>query len=83
MFNYPYGQSQELNLTWLLNAWRAYQSQIEDAIAPPYSDKVTYAAASLVWYDHTLYTNPTAIEVPEDFDEDHWEKTSIYEILSN
>lgn len=83
MFNYPFGQSQELNLTWLINAWIQYQEQIEDAIAPQYSDKITYAAASLVWYDDTLYTNPDAINVPEDFNEDHWEKTSIYEILSN
>lgn len=83
MFNYPYGQSQELNLTWLLNAWRQYQSQIEDAIAPQYSDTIAYPDPALVWYEHVLYTNNDAILVPEEWDPDHWTKISIAEILSN
>lgn len=83
MFNYPYGQSQELNLTWLLNAWRQFQSQIEDAIAPQYSDQIAYPNPVFLWYEHTLYTNPDAIPAPEPWTPEHWVPTSIYEILSN
>lgn len=83
MFNYPYGQSQELNLTWLLNAWRQYQSQIENAIAPQYDEHIAYPDPVFLWYDHVLYTNPDPILDPEPFTPEHWDPISIWDILSN
>lgn len=80
MFNYPYGQSQELNLTWLLNAWRQYQSQIENAIAPQYDEHIAYPDPIFLWYEHELYRNNQPINDPEPWDPDHWTKTSIWEL---
>lgn len=81
-YNYPYGNSQQLNLDWLLREWRAYQGQIEDMIAPQYDHTATYAAYSLVIYNHVLYTNPNAIAVMEEFDPDHWEQIDLATIVS-
>lgn len=82
MFNYPYGNIQELNLTWLLNAWRDYQSHIEDAIAPQYSDQAIYDYPIFLWYEHDLYYNNQAINAPEPWTPEHWTKTSIYELMT-
>lgn len=80
MFNYPYGNSQELNLTWLLKAWRDYQAQIEDAIAQQYDPAIAYPDPIFLWYEHELYYNNQAINDPEPWDPDHWTKTSIWEL---
>lgn len=82
-YNYPYGNSQQLNLDWLLREWRAFQRQIEDMIAPQYDNSATYTAYSLVIYNHALYGNPNAINVPEEFDPDHWEQIDLATILTN
>lgn len=83
MFNYPYGQSQELNLTWLLNAWRQYQSQIEDAIAQQYNEQIAYPDPIFLWHEHVLYTNNIAISAPEPWTPDHWDVISLWDILGN
>lgn len=80
-YKYPYGNSQQLNLDWLINAWKAYQQQIENNIAPPYSDTLTYGQNSLVIYKHQLYYNPADIEAPEEFDPEHWVAISIADIF--
>ena len=80
-FKYPYGNSQQLNLDWLINAWRQFQQQIENNIAPPYNDNLTYAGMSLVIYNHQLYYNPDDIEAPEEFNPEHWVAISIADIF--
>ena len=58
MFRYPYGNTQALNLDWLLKEWREYQSTIENMIAPQYSKNAQYEARTRVIYEHKLYYNP-------------------------
>ena len=81
MYHYPYGSSQQLNLDWLINAWRTYQRQIEDMIAPQYSNSTEYDANSLVIYDHVFYYNPDPISPAEEWDPDHWIQLSIADIF--
>lgn len=83
MYNYPYGNSQQLNLDWFIEAWRAFQEQIENIIAPQYDHTTTYTAFSLVIYNHVLYFNPNAINAPEEFDSNHWQQIDLATILSN
>ena len=83
MFNYPYGNTQELNLSWLLKAWRDYQEQIENAIAPQYDEHIAYPDPVFLWFEHVLYTNPDPIPDPEPFTPEHWTVTSLWDILSN
>lgn len=80
-YKYPFGNTQQLNLDWLLQQWRVFQSQIEDMIAPAYSDTDTYPANSLVIFQHKLYYNPQAINAPEDWTPAHWEEITLAEIL--
>lgn len=82
-YNYPYGNSQQLNLDWILRSWREYQSQIEDMIAPQYSDSDPYPDPAIVVHEHKLYYNNTAINDPEEWDPDHWTETSMADILLN
>ena len=56
-------------------------SQIEDMIAPAYSDTDTYPAYSLVIVQHKLYYNPQAIEAAEDWTPAHWEEITLAEIF--
>ena len=80
-FKYPYGNSQQLNLDWLINAWKTFQQQIENNIAPPYNDTLTYSAFALVIYKHQLYYNPEDIESPEEFNPEHWVAISVADIF--
>lgn len=81
MYNYPYGNTSQLNMDWLLQSWRQFQRQVEDMIAPQYSDSSTYPANSIVIYQHELYTNPAAITGEGQFDPESWEQISISELL--
>lgn len=82
MYHYPYGNSEQLNLDWLLRSWREFQKAIEDMIAPQYDPKIAYPDPALVIYNHVLYTNTVAITEPEEWNPDHWAQTSIFGILS-
>lgn len=82
-FKYPYGDTSQLNLDWILRAWREFQSQIENIIAPAYSNTQTYPANSLVIYDHVLWYNDEAITDPEEWTPEHWEKTTIAELFTS
>lgn len=82
MYQYPYGNSQQLNLDWLLTAWRQFQKAVEDMIAPQFSDTETYTAHSVVIYEHALYTNPAAITAPSEWNPDSWEVTSVAELMA-
>ena len=46
-YQYPYGDSHQLNLDWLLSQWRSFQSAVCDMIAPEYSNKKEYPAGSI------------------------------------
>lgn len=80
-YNYPYGDTSQLNLDWILKSWRTFQSQVEAMIAPQYSDSAMYPENSVVIYDHVLYTNPEEITDAEEFTPEHWSPTSITEIM--
>ena len=82
MFRYPYGNTQALNLDWLLTQWREYQSTIENMIAPQYSKTAQYEAGTLVVYEHKLYYNPEAIYVPGDFNAELWTETKLSELIT-
>lgn len=82
-FKYPYGNSQQLNLDWLINAWKQYQEQIENAIAPQYNENDTYTDPAVVFYNHILYYNLEPIATPEPFTPEHWQSASLVEILFN
>ena len=81
MYNYPYGNSQQLNLDWLISAWRQYQEQVENMIAPQYDHNIAYPAMSLVIHDHKFYYNPDDINDPEEWDPEHWTQISIADIF--
>lgn len=81
MYNYPYGNTSQLNLDWFLQSWRVFQSQVEAMIAPQYSNSDPYPAGSVVIYEHCLYTNENAIPVAEEWNPEHWTPTSIMEII--
>ena len=82
-FKYPYGNSQQLNLDWLINAWKQYQEQIENAIAPQYNENYTYPDPAIVFYEHILYFNTEPINTPEEFTPEHWQQASLAEIITN
>lgn len=83
MFNYPYGNTQELNLTWLLTAWRQFQSQVETMIAQPWADSVTYHLNDIVIYDHALYACKVATATPGEFNENEWDPISVAEDITD
>ena len=81
MYNYPYGDTQQLNLDWLLRSWREFQTQVENLIAPQYSDTTAYPAGSLVIHEHILYTNPAAILDGEVWNPNHWQATNLANMI--
>ena len=81
MYNYPYGNSQQLNLDWLITAWRTFQGQIEDMLAPAYSDSSTYSSGDLVIYNHILYQASEDITTAEEFDSSKWTQVTFTELL--
>lgn len=81
MYQYPYGDSQQLNLDWLLNAWRTFQSQICSMIAPNYSNSKTYDVGDLAIYNMQLWRCKEAIQTAEEFNVQHWEKITVAELV--
>ena len=81
MYQYPYGNAQQLNLDWLLNEWRRWQQQVENMIAPQWSDTAEYAADDIVILDHVLYICDTAHATVGEFVPEEWQPTSFSELL--
>lgn len=82
MFEYPYGDLQKLNLDWLLQAWREFQHQIEDAIAPQWSDTTSYTEDDVVFHDHVLYICTVPASTVRIFKADEWEVTQLIDIVN-
>lgn len=81
MYQYPYGNSQQLNLDWLLTQWRMFQKQIEDMIAPQWSDTETYVEWNIVIHEHTLFYCSTATATVGEFKPDEWTAFSFADAL--
>ena len=81
MFMYPYGDSEQLNLSWLLQQWREFQAIIMEAIAPQYDNSKTYLIGALCWYEYVLYKCTEDIDTAEEFNSEHWEKTQLSELV--
>lgn len=81
MYQYPYGNTQQLNLDWLLNEWRRWQQQVENMIAPQWSDTDTYTEGAVVILDHVLYICDTATATVGEFVPEEWLPTSFSELL--
>lgn len=82
MYQYPYGNSQQLNLDWLLTAWRNFQKQVEDMIAPQWSDTESYVEHDLVIHDHVLYYCVVANATVHDFVPEEWQTISCADIFN-
>lgn len=81
MYNYPYGNTSQLNLDWFLQSWRVFQSQVEAMIAPQYDHSIAYPDPAIVIYEHKMYSNNQAINDPEEWDPDHWTQISCADIF--
>lgn len=81
MYLFPNGDSQQLNLDWLINAWRTFQTQVSSMIAPDYSNSSVYPVGSLVIYNMQLWRCTTEVQTEEEFDFLKWEKVSLADIV--
>ena len=82
MYQYPYGNAQQLNLDWLLSQWRLFQKQIEDMIAPQWSETESYAEYDLVIHDHVFYYCTAVAATIGDFKSDEWQQVSFADIIN-
>lgn len=82
MYNYPFGNLQQLNLDWLLTEWRNYQAQIEDMIAPQWSESVSYEEDAVVIYEHVLYRCVVTTSTPRIFESDEWQSVRLIDIIN-
>lgn len=80
-YQYPYGNSQQLNLDWLLTEWRKFQKTIEDMIAPQWSNTEAYSNSAIVIYDHELFYCSVANATVGTFIPAEWTKFSIADIF--
>ena len=81
MYQYPYGNAQQLNLDWLLNEWRRWQQQVENMIAAQWSDTAEYAADDIVILDHVLYICDTAHATVGEFVPEEWQPVTLSDLL--
>ena len=81
MYQYPYGNTQQLNLDWLLNEWRRWQQQVENMIAAQWSDTAEYAADDIVILDHVLYICDTAHATVGEFVPEEWQPVTLSDLL--
>ena len=81
MYQYPYGNAQQLNLDWLLNQWRIFQQQVENMIAPQWSDTETYAQWAVVIHEHTLFFCDVETATVGEFKSEEWVAFSIADAL--
>ena len=81
MYQYPYGNAQQLNLDWLLNEWRRWQQQVENMIAPQWSDTDTYTEGAVVILDHVLYACTVATATVGEFEPEEWQPVTLSDLL--
>lgn len=81
MYLYPHGDSQQLNLDWLINAWKKFQSDVCSMIAPEYSNSATYSLDAVVIYNMQLWRCIEAIQTAEEFNSQHWEKIALADLI--
>lgn len=82
MFNYPWGNLQKLNLDWLLQEWRQYQAQIEDAIAPQWNDTTSYSENAVVFFNHGLFQCVVESSTVRIFKSDEWESVTLTDLIN-
>ena len=83
MYEYPYGNSQQLNLDWLLTEWRKFQKAVEDMIAPAWSATESYSwdAPDMVIYNHVLYYCIVEHATVGEFKGDEWQSFTIADVF--
>ena len=81
-YRYPYGNTSQLNLDWLLTSWREFQNAVLGMIAPAYDNTSRYTAGALCVYNMSLWRCKEAITTPEEFSTEHWEIVTITEVIS-
>jgi hypothetical protein len=54
--------------------------KLQACVANPYSSSSTYSIGDYCLYDSTLYKCTTAIDVPEEWNAEHWESVLITEV---
>lgn len=79
-YKYPYGNTEKMNLDWLLSQWVQLKDSFYNLIAPAWAYNVVYAQGSLVMNDSKLYR---AIEEPTTgtFITEEWEEIRLSDIL--
>lgn len=80
MYKYPYGNTQQLNLDWMLGEWKAFKESFFNMVAPAWDDKTPYTAGAVVINDETLYrakTTPTTGV----FDKTQWDIIAIADLM--
>lgn len=82
MFEYPFGNLQQLNLDWILTEWRNYQQQIEDAIAPQWSETVSYPEDAVVFYNHGLYKCNVEASTVRIFKSEEWDSVTVLDLIT-
>ena len=83
MYEYPYSNSQQLNLDWLLTEWRKFQKAVEDMIAPAWSETKSYSwdTPDMVIYNHVLYYCIVEHTTVGDFKADEWQSFTIADVF--
>ena len=97
MYQYPYGDSQQLNLDWIINKLTALSNEIEEhgsdvdleevanaLISITYSSTQAYNTSDIVFYDGHLYRCNTTISAPgEVWDPAHWDQIMLGNTVAN
>lgn len=97
MYQYPYGDSQQLNLDWIINKIKELDDVIgehsadvdleevaTDLISPEYASTNDYNVNDIVYHDGKLYKCNTAIPSPgESWDPTHWDEILLADLASD
>ena len=97
MYQYPYGDSQQLNLDWIINKLIELSNEIKEhgsdvdleevanaLISITYSSTQAYNTSDIVFYDGHLYRCNTTISAPgEVWDPAHWDQIMLGNTVAN